>query len=85
MGSCPQHSLKNNLKQLFLPTNFICPQIFIDYASLDSFLPKDSDNTQIKEEEKSKNVVEVLCNGLHKITKMDSQVCLKPMSMGLLE
>lgn len=76
VGSCSQ---QNNLKELFLLLSFICPQIFIDYVGLDSFLPKDSDSTQI---EKSKNVVEVLHNSLHKITKMNSQVCLTPMSMG---
>ena len=45
VGSCSQ---QNNLKELFLLLSFICPQIFIDYVGLDSFLPKDSDSTQIE-------------------------------------
>ncbi|KAF7294468.1 hypothetical protein MKEN_01439300 [Mycena kentingensis (nom. inval.)] len=54
--------LQNNLKELFALLNFICPEIFVDYADLDSFLHKDdSDN----EEEKSKKVVEAL----HKILR----------------
>nr|GAT42969.1 predicted protein [Mycena chlorophos] len=54
--------LQNNLKELFALLNFICPEVFVDYADLDSFLHKDdSDN----EEEKSKKVVEAL----HKILR----------------
>ena len=37
VGSSLQH-LQNKLKELFL-LNFICPDIFVDYAGLDSFLP----------------------------------------------
>ncbi|PPR03483.1 hypothetical protein CVT26_007889 [Gymnopilus dilepis] len=33
--------LQNNLKELFSLLNFICPEIFADYADLDSFLHKD--------------------------------------------
>ncbi|KAF8879544.1 SNF2 family N-terminal domain-containing protein [Gymnopilus junonius] len=33
--------LQNNLKELFSLLNFICPEIFVDYADLDSFLHKD--------------------------------------------
>ena len=45
--------------------NFICPEIFVDCASLDNFLPKDSGSMQI-EEKMSKNVVEALHTNLHK-------------------
>ena len=55
--------LQNNLKELFALLNFICPEIFSDYADLDSFLHKDDDN--VEEEEKSKKVVEAL----HKILR----------------
>ncbi|KAJ7801915.1 P-loop containing nucleoside triphosphate hydrolase protein [Mycena olivaceomarginata] len=43
---------------------FICPEIFVDYADLDSFLHKDDDGAD-QEEEKSKKVVEAL----HKILR----------------
>ncbi|KAJ3509479.1 hypothetical protein NLJ89_g5204 [Agrocybe chaxingu] len=56
--------LQNNLKELFALLNFICPEIFVDYADLDSFLHKDSNDTEV-EEEKSKKVVEAL----HKILR----------------
>jgi len=56
--------LQNNLKELFSLLNFICPEIFVNYKDLDSFLHKDSDNTAV-EEEKSKKVVEAL----HKILR----------------
>ena len=56
--------LQNNLKELFSLLNFICPEIFVDYADLDSFLHKDSSGTEV-EEEKSKMVVEAL----HKILR----------------
>jgi SWI/SNF-related matrix-associated actin-dependent regulator of chromatin subfamily A member 5 len=55
--------LQNNLKELFALLNFICPEIFSDYADLDSFLHKDDEN--VEEEEKSKKVVEAL----HKILR----------------
>ena len=42
--------LYNNLKELFSLLNFICPEIFVDYADLDSFLHKDSQNTDVEEE-----------------------------------
>jgi SNF2 family DNA or RNA helicase len=72
LGSCSlQHPLQNKLKELFPLPNFIRPEIiFVDYAGFDIFLPKDMDSTQI-EEEKSKNVVEVLHNSPHEITKTD--------------
>ncbi|KAF7309662.1 hypothetical protein MIND_00337300 [Mycena indigotica] len=54
--------LQNNLKELFALLNFICPEIFVDYADLDSFLHKDDSED---EEEKSKKVVEAL----HKILR----------------
>ncbi|KAG2360929.1 SNF2 family N-terminal domain-containing protein [Suillus spraguei] len=56
--------LQNNLKELFALLNFICPEIFSDYADLDSFLHKDDDSAQ-GEEDKSKKVVEAL----HKILR----------------
>ncbi|KAG6894968.1 hypothetical protein C0992_003714, partial [Termitomyces sp. T32_za158] len=56
--------LQNNLKELFALLNFICPEIFVDYADLDSFLHKDDSGTE-EEEEKSKKVVEAL----HKILR----------------
>ncbi|KAG6896406.1 hypothetical protein C0992_008448 [Termitomyces sp. T32_za158] len=56
--------LQNNLKELFALLNFICPEIFVDYADLDSFLRKDDSGTE-EEEEKSKKVVEAL----HKILR----------------
>ncbi|KAJ7623380.1 SNF2 family N-terminal domain-containing protein [Roridomyces roridus] len=56
--------LQNSLKELFALLNFICPEIFVDYADLDSFLHKDDDGAE-GEEEKSKKVVEAL----HKILR----------------
>ena len=56
--------LQNNLKELFSLLNFICPEIFVDYKDLDSFLHKDSQHTDV-EEEASKKVVEAL----HKILR----------------
>ncbi|KDR72000.1 hypothetical protein GALMADRAFT_253304 [Galerina marginata CBS 339.88] len=57
--------LQNNLKELFSLLNFICPEIFVDYADLDSFLHKDSEGEGMVEEEKSRKVVEAL----HKILR----------------
>ncbi|KAF8915438.1 SNF2 family N-terminal domain-containing protein [Mucidula mucida] len=56
--------LQNNLKELFALLNFICPEIFVEYGDLDSFLHKDADSSE-EEEEKSKKVVEAL----HKILR----------------
>ncbi|EIN12993.1 SNF2 family DNA-dependent ATPase [Punctularia strigosozonata HHB-11173 SS5] len=56
--------LQNNLKELFALLNFICPEIFSDYADLESFLHKD-DETAEGDEDKSKKVVEAL----HKILR----------------
>lgn len=56
--------LQNSLKELFALLNFICPEIFVDYADLDSFLHKDG-RTVEAEEEKSKKVVEAF----HKILR----------------
>src|SRR5260221_3221754 len=56
--------LQNSLKELFSLLNFICPEIFVDYKDLDSFLHKDSTSTE-SEDEKSKKVVEAL----HKILR----------------
>jgi SWI/SNF-related matrix-associated actin-dependent regulator of chromatin subfamily A member 5 len=56
--------LQNSLKELFALLNFICPEIFVEYADLDSFLHKDEGDGDA-EEEKSKKVVEAL----HKILR----------------
>ncbi|KAH9914892.1 SNF2 family DNA-dependent ATPase [Epithele typhae] len=56
--------LQNNMKELFALLNFICPEIFSDYADLDSFLHKDESDAE-DDEEKSKKVVEAL----HKILR----------------
>ena len=56
--------LQNILKELFSLLNFICPEIFVQYEDLDSFLHKDSSVTEV-EEEKSKMAVEAL----HKILR----------------
>ncbi|OBZ68412.1 ISWI chromatin-remodeling complex ATPase ISW2 [Grifola frondosa] len=50
--------------ELFALLNFICPEIFSDYADLDSFLHKDEAEAE-DDEEKSKKVVEAL----HKILR----------------
>lgn len=56
--------LQNNLKELFALLNFICPEIFSDFADLDSFLHKDDTNAE-NDEQTSKKVVEAL----HKILR----------------
>ncbi|EMD32673.1 hypothetical protein CERSUDRAFT_118698 [Gelatoporia subvermispora B] len=56
--------LQNSLKELFALLNFICPEIFSDYADLDSFLHKDEAEGEA-DDEKSKKVVEAL----HKILR----------------
>ena len=56
--------LQNNMKELFALLNFICPEIFSDYADLESFLHKDDEIAE-GDEEKSKKVVEAL----HKILR----------------
>lgn len=56
--------LQNNLKELFALLNFICPEIFSDYADLESFLHKDEKDADAVEE-KNKKVVEAL----HKILR----------------
>lgn len=56
--------LQNNMKELFALLNFICPEIFSDYADLDSFLHKDEAEAE-GDDEKSKKVVEAL----HKILR----------------
>ncbi|TFK56316.1 transcription activator snf2l1 [Heliocybe sulcata] len=56
--------LQNNMKELFALLNFICPEIFSDYADLDSFLHKDEESAK-GDEEKSRKVVEAL----HKILR----------------
>ncbi|KAM5535248.1 hypothetical protein V8D89_011054 [Ganoderma adspersum] len=56
--------LQNNMKELFALLNFICPEIFSDYADLESFLHKDDEMAE-GDEEKSKKVVEAL----HKILR----------------
>ncbi|KAH9830446.1 SNF2 family DNA-dependent ATPase [Rhodofomes roseus] len=56
--------LQNNMKELFALLNFICPEIFSDYADLESFLHKDEAEAE-GHDEKSKKVVEAL----HKILR----------------
>ncbi|TCD66522.1 hypothetical protein EIP91_001298 [Steccherinum ochraceum] len=56
--------LQNSMQELFSLLNFICPEIFSDYADLDSFLHKDEAMAE-GDEEKSKKVVEAL----HKILR----------------
>lgn len=56
--------LQNNLEELFSLLNFICPEIFVDYADLDAFLHKGDDDTE-EDEEKQKKVVDAL----HKILR----------------
>ena len=56
--------LQNNMKELFALLNFICPEIFSDYADLESFLHKDEGDVE-SDDEKSKKVVEAL----HKILR----------------
>ncbi|KAH6905750.1 SNF2 family DNA-dependent ATPase [Coprinopsis sp. MPI-PUGE-AT-0042] len=51
--------LQNNLKELFALLNFICPEIFVDYADLDAFLHKDTGGEE-SEEDNSRKVVEAL-------------------------
>ena len=68
--------LQNNMKELFALLNFICPEIFSDYADLESFLHKDdaqfandgepsNEDKKKAEEENSRKVVEAL----HKILR----------------
>ncbi|KIM89267.1 hypothetical protein PILCRDRAFT_813204 [Piloderma croceum F 1598] len=40
---------QNSLKELFALLNFICPEIFVDYADLDSFLHKDETGVEDQE------------------------------------
>lgn len=56
--------LQNNMKELFSLLNFICPEIFSDYADLESFLHKD-DSGADDDTEANKKVVEAL----HKILR----------------
>lgn len=56
--------LQNNMKELFALLNFICPEIFSDYADLDSFLHKDEAEVE-SDDQKSRKVVEAL----HKILR----------------
>ena len=56
--------LQNNMKELFALLNFICPEIFSDYADLESFLHKDDSGTD-DDTEANKKVVEAL----HKILR----------------
>jgi SWI/SNF-related matrix-associated actin-dependent regulator of chromatin subfamily A member 5 len=51
--------LQNNLQELFALLNFICPEIFSDYADLDSFLHK-GDSAGESEADASAKVVAAL-------------------------
>ena len=44
--------LQNSLKELFALLNFVCPDIFVDYADLDSFLHKNETGSEEEEEKK---------------------------------
>ncbi|KZS93481.1 hypothetical protein SISNIDRAFT_441332 [Sistotremastrum niveocremeum HHB9708] len=57
--------LQNNLRELFALLNFICPEIFTDYADLETFLHKDDSKGDDGDEQNSKKVVEAL----HKILR----------------
>ena len=57
--------LQNNLKELFALLNFICPEIFTEYADLESFLHKGDGDQQAVSEETSRQAVEAL----HKILR----------------
>ncbi|KZP06975.1 hypothetical protein FIBSPDRAFT_763515, partial [Athelia psychrophila] len=46
--------LPNSLKELFVLLNFICPEIFFNYADLDSFLHKDDDEGEDDKEKRTK-------------------------------
>jgi SWI/SNF-related matrix-associated actin-dependent regulator of chromatin subfamily A member 5 len=53
--------LQNNLKELFALLNFICPEIFTDYADLETFLHKDDGNAADgAADDASRRVVEAL-------------------------
>jgi SWI/SNF-related matrix-associated actin-dependent regulator of chromatin subfamily A member 5 len=79
--------LQNNLKELFALLNFICPEIFSDFADLDTFLHKE-DAEGVAEEEASSKVVAAL----HKIlrpfllrrVKSDVEKNLLPSKSGLI-
>jgi SWI/SNF-related matrix-associated actin-dependent regulator of chromatin subfamily A member 5 len=57
--------LQNNLKELFALLNFICPEIFTNYADLEAFLHKDAVEKDNLSDESSRKVVEAL----HKILR----------------
>lgn len=57
--------LQNNLKELFALLNFICPEIFTDYADLEAFLHKDDGEKSDVSDETSRKVVDAL----HKILR----------------
>lgn len=59
--------LQNNMEELFALLNFICPEIFVKYEDMDSFLHKDDGDEEGggSDEDKSKKVVEAL----HKILR----------------
>jgi SWI/SNF-related matrix-associated actin-dependent regulator of chromatin subfamily A member 5 len=67
--------LQNNLKELFSLLNFICPEIFVEYSDLDSFLHKDASGLvqeDASQEEKDKAVEEAnkkVVEALHKILR----------------
>lgn len=67
--------LQNNLKELFSLLNFICPEIFVEYSDLDSFLHKDASGLvkeDASQEDKDKAVEEAnkkVVEALHKILR----------------
>jgi len=62
------------LKELFTLLNFICPEIFVDQADLDSFLHKDETGSK-EEEEKSKKMVEALHKILRPFVEASEERC----------
>ena len=43
--------LQNSLKELLALLNLICPETFVNYAKLDSFLHKADTTVEVKEQE----------------------------------
>ena len=57
--------LQNNLKELFALLNFICTEIFTDYADMEAFLHSGNQELDIPQEESNRKIVEAL----HKILR----------------
>ncbi|KAH7924208.1 hypothetical protein BV22DRAFT_1047605 [Leucogyrophana mollusca] len=74
--------LQNNLKELFALLHFICPEIFLDYADLDSFLHKGDDKAN-SEEDKSMKAADVEKNLLPRLTRKEGKTRLMNMVVQL--